>query len=434
MHPADTAFASTCLPRDAAPPELIRVLHVINGEHYAGAERVQDGLALRLPELGFAVGFACVKPQRFAAARHAQDSPLVEMPMRGGFDLRAAFRLARLIRRENYALVHTHTPRSVLVGAWAARLAGVPLVHHVHSQTAVEVGSSWGLRLSAWVERMSVRRAISVMAVSPSLRAYLIRSGYRPEQIVLVPNGVAAQDELPPEPRRTGPWTVGVVALFRPRKGLEVLLEALARLKAGGLPVRLRAVGRFETTAYENEVRRRAQQLELAGDVDWVGFRSDVLAELRQMDAFVLPSILCEALPMSILEAMAAGTTVVGSRVEGVTDIIRDGQDGVLVEPGDAADLARALHGVLTDAAAARRLRHAAWRRQAQSFSDRSMAAAVAAVYRRALGAGPGSGQGSVGGGQKLPTTDHRPLTTDHQSPTADHRPPTTADGRCGHV
>ena len=76
----------------------VRVLHVINGEHYAGAERVQDLLAAGLGPLGFDVSQACLKPGQFAAMRQAQSVPLHEVPMRNRFDLRPALKLARLVR------------------------------------------------------------------------------------------------------------------------------------------------------------------------------------------------------------------------------------------------------------------------------------------------------------------------------------------------
>ena len=75
-----------------------RVLHVINGEHYAGAERVQDLLAAQLPNFGFDVGFACVKLGRFADARTSRSVPLFEAPMQWRFDLRPAWRIAEMIR------------------------------------------------------------------------------------------------------------------------------------------------------------------------------------------------------------------------------------------------------------------------------------------------------------------------------------------------
>src|SRR5438552_1529894 len=81
-----------------------RVLHVINGEDYSGAERVQDLLALRLPEHGFEVSFACVKPGRFEACRQSRQSHLYELPMRHRFDLAPVWSLARLIRREGFVL------------------------------------------------------------------------------------------------------------------------------------------------------------------------------------------------------------------------------------------------------------------------------------------------------------------------------------------
>ncbi len=105
-------------PRDDVPR---RVLHVINGEHYAGAERVQDLLAMNLSRFGFEVGFACLKPGRFAMMRQALHAPLVELGMQSRFDLRPALRLARLVRREQYALVHTHTPRARWWAVWPRR-------------------------------------------------------------------------------------------------------------------------------------------------------------------------------------------------------------------------------------------------------------------------------------------------------------------------
>ena len=113
----------------------VNVLHVINGEHYAGAERMQDLLAQRLADHGFQAGFACLKPGRFPDARRGRQAPLYALPMRSRLDLRCVPRLVRIIRREGCRLVHTHTPRTALLGRLAALLAGVPMVYHVHSPT-----------------------------------------------------------------------------------------------------------------------------------------------------------------------------------------------------------------------------------------------------------------------------------------------------------
>src|SRR6185503_9296600 len=110
----------------------IRVLHVINGEHYAGAERVQDLLAARLPDYGVDVGFACLKPGQFPELRQSQATPLWELAMRSRIDVRPALRLAKIVRRERYDVLHTHSARALLIARLAAALCPAPIVHHVH--------------------------------------------------------------------------------------------------------------------------------------------------------------------------------------------------------------------------------------------------------------------------------------------------------------
>jgi glycosyltransferase involved in cell wall biosynthesis len=364
-----------------------RVLHVINGEHYSGAERVQDLLAGYLPACGYEVGFACVKPGRFPQARRHSEARLYALPMSSRFDLSCGRRLAELARDEGYALIHAHTPRSLMVGMRAARLAHVPLVYHVHSPAGRDSTRRIRNQINVWLERRAGHRAARLIAVSPSVRRYMLEQGFRASQVVCVPNGVPRIDAAP---RRKTPkkWTIGMAALFRPRKGVEVLLEAIAAVRAAGCDVRLRAIGPFETPAYEADVRGLVSRLGVAGAIDWTGFVTDIAAELRQIDVLALPSLFGEGLPMVVLEAMAAGVPVIASRVEGVPEAVIDRDDGLLVAPGDAGDLAGAVEelvrgvGGLDYVAMSR----AAQDRHAQYFSAEVMAQGVADVYDAVLG------------------------------------------------
>lgn len=373
----------TTATRQAA--KTINALHLVNGEHYSGAERVQDLLARQLPQYGCEVGFACVKPQRFPEARESKTAPLVEMPMRGRFDLRIVKQLEQLCRDEGYDLIHAHTPRTALVGRLAARRAGVPFVYHVHSPA----GRDSTRRLLNWinglVEWSVVRGADRLITVSPSLREYMIASGIRSDRITYVANGVpgarVAADRLPP----TSAWTLGMVALFRPRKGIETLLEALAVLRSRDVNVRLRAVGGFETPQYKAEVLGLAEKLDLAPAIDWIGFTRNVNRELTKIDLFVLPSLFGEGLPMVILEAMAAGLPVVASRVEGVPEAVVHRETGLLVEPGSVSQLAATIEEVVAREIDYNQLSRGARQRHAECFSDLAMAAGVATVYREVL-------------------------------------------------
>jgi glycosyltransferase involved in cell wall biosynthesis len=363
----------------------VPVLHVINGEFYSGAERVQDLLATALRAEGFEVGFACVKPGDFPCRRHDRRAPLHSLPMRSRLDLRVAVQLATVVREHGYRIVHAHTPRSALVGRLAALRAGVPFVYHVHSPTCRDSTQRLRNRLNSLIERLSLWRSNHLITVSSSLECHMRRLGYSPHTLTVVRNGVPASSVRRSPQRPEGEWMLGVVALFRPRKGLESLLEAIAILRNQDLPVRLRAIGGFESEHYRASLLERTQQLGIGDAIDWPGFCADVNCELAHLDLLVLPSLFGEGLPMVILEAMACGVPVVATRVEGVPEAVDDGVQGVLVRPQDAADLARGIARVVQGEMDWSALQRQAIAHHGAHFSDRSMAAGVAAVYRRAL-------------------------------------------------
>ncbi|NIL95695.1 MAG: glycosyltransferase [Planctomycetales bacterium] len=378
------AVESIPLPTGSEAQNL-RVLHVINGEHFAGAERVQDLLASRLPDCGFEVELAALKPGAFHSARKST-AVLHAVPMRSRFDLRPAWKLARLVQRRQCRLIHSHTPRAALVSSLAARLAGVPLVHHLHGQTATEMNRRLLGRINAAVEVCGMRAADRTIVVSATARRYALELGYDADRTCLVPNGVPAATGFSVSKQAHEGWTIGSVALFRPRKGIETLLQATARLRGKNLPVFLRLIGGFETAAYQQHLRGLAEELGIAPYVQWVGFTANVPAELGRLDAMVLPSLLAEGLPMAVIEAMAAGVPVVASRVDGIVDVIEHERTGLLCQPGDADALARQLARLLLGEVDADQLGELGRQRHKAAFSDQSMAAGVANVYRQVLG------------------------------------------------
>jgi glycosyltransferase involved in cell wall biosynthesis len=360
---------------------LRRVLHIINGEDYAGAERVQDLLAANLPQYGYQVDFVCIKRGLFAERRHCRSAGLLEMPAATPFGLAVSWRLAQRVRCQDYSLVHAHTPRSAIVAHWVARWTSRPFVYHVHSPASRDSTRPLQNWLNCRAERYFLSSAARLITVSGSLALHMAQLGYDERRIHVVPNGVNSGAE-PPERRRSGnAWTLGMVALFRPRKGVEVLLQGLRRMVDAGVDVRLRAIGGFQSSAYETEVHTLTARLGLSERVEWTGFCSDVRAELARLDVLVLPSLFGEGLPMVVLEAMAAGVPVVASRVEGVPEAVRDGVDGLLVPPGDPTALAARLTSLICGSVDCESLRRSARQRQVARFSDTSMARNVARIY-----------------------------------------------------
>lgn len=366
----------------------VKIMHVINGEHYAGAERVQDLLALQLPNFGYQVGFVCTKSGLFTENRMAKDVPLYDFTMRSRIDVKLAKGMARLAQKEGYKIIHTHTARSALLGAIASVMSGIPMVHHVHSPTTRDTEAGWRNLRNALVDNLCLRRARVLVAVSDSLREYLIEQGYGSKRIEVIANGVPLLDAVKVERRANEPLRIGMVALFRPRKGVEVLLRAMALLKQQGRAVHLHAVGPFETPEYGETVKQLSRELGVEQDVTWVGFTKAVNAEFPKMHVFALPSLFGEGMPMVVLEAMAVGLPIVSTRVEGIPQVVREGQDGLLVEPNDPVALARVLGDLAQDPARCLTMGANARQRQAESFSDVSMARGVAKIYNEVLAGG----------------------------------------------
>ena len=366
----------------------LRVLHVVNGEYYAGAERVQDLLAQHLPETGCDVGFACVKADQFPLQRQCQDVPLEQTARSYPWSAAAGGDIARIIREHPYDIVHSHTPRSAWAAARAAKVTGVPLVHTIHD---VSLGqpANWARKVVDRYTISQLRNAEFVTAVSPSTLdlAQRLRLGQRRR---MIRNGVPAAR---PGFHRTAPgqsnagrqWNLGTVALIRPCKGVEVLIRAVATLRRRGCPATATVVGTFDSQQYQRQIMDLVQRLDVAELIDFAGFSSDVPAHLEKFDLFVMPSVGPEGLPMVLLESMAHGLPTVGSDVSGIGDVVRPGVDGLLFPPGDDEALADAIETFISGEIDWKSMSDAARDRHAEEFSAQRMAMEFAQVYRELL-------------------------------------------------
>jgi glycosyltransferase involved in cell wall biosynthesis len=369
----------------AESPPRLRTLHIVNGEHYSGAERVQDLLAQRLPELGVGVDFVTLKGGKFIYERQARKSHVYEVPMRHRYDFAVVGEIATIAHSGGYRLLHAHTPRSALVTSRVARRLGIPWVYHVHSPVTRDSERWIQNHINSAVEWYCLRSASHVVVVAPSLLPYMHDRGLNTSQVTCVANGVPVSSRPRPVGEPRGTWTIGMVALFRPRKGLEVMLEALAQLAAQGYDVRLRAIGGFETEAYRQSMHELVARLRLEPVVEWTGFTSDVPSELAKIDLLAVPSLFGEGLPMVLLEGMAAGVPAVVSDVEGAATAVVDGKTGLLLPPGNASHLATAIASFVAGQVDYHAMAAAARQRHEEYFSDAAMARGVARVYESLL-------------------------------------------------
>jgi len=354
-----------------------KVLHLINGEFYSGAERVQDLLATCLPTYGWEVSFACLRPGKFLERKRV--AQVYEIPMRHRFDFSPIHHVIKVL--QEFQILHTHTPRAALIGRFAAAKANVPMVHHVHSPTRRDTENPIRNFINAHTENLYIRHARKLIAVSESMKRYLQSQHFSEDQIAVVPNGTSVWKSKCEWECPKGTWTIGTMALFRPRKGLEILISAIARLIQTNMPVRLLAVGGFETNSYQQSILNLANTLGISKHIEWTGFSNNVQTEFEKMDLFVLPSLYGEGLPMVLIEAMASGLPVIGSKVEGIPELLGNNEFGIVVEPNDPVTLQKGITYVLSLGNQAREIACAGHARQKIYFSDDSMARGVSKVY-----------------------------------------------------
>ncbi len=295
-----------------------------------------------------------------------------------------AARLARIIAREDPALVHLHSSKAGLAGRLALR-GRRPTVFQPHAWSFEAVRGPLHAAALAW-ERRAARWATAVLCVSEAERRRGVEQGVRAEWRV-IPIGVdldafppASPDERSAARRRLEleerPTVVCVGRLCR-QKGQDVLLDAWPRVVARVAEAQLVLVGDGPD---EKHLRRLAD-----GDVRLVGRRSDVADWLAAADVFALPSR-WEGMSIGMVEAMARGRSVVATDVPGAAEAL-DGEAGAIVPREDPAALADALAARLLDPARADAEGRSARERVERSHDLRAMTASLAELYEELLGA-----------------------------------------------
>ncbi|MEM8734201.1 MAG: glycosyltransferase family 4 protein [Planctomycetota bacterium] len=366
----------------------VPVMHVINGEHFAGAERVQQHLGKHLGRAGFDPIFACMKPGVFPELCDLRAHQILTAPMRNRLDFRVIHRISQEIQEQGVEILHAHTPRTAMITSILARREQLPWVYHVHSPAARNTTRGFFNRANTLVERFAIRSCNRLITVSRSLRREMLRLGVPRSRLSVVPNGVPATEPIEPVTRLDqDAWNIGMIALMRPRKGVEVALQSMQVLdsmqKAGN--IKMQFIGSFETNEYEQEIRLLEDQLCVGSRVHWQGFVRDVPSAIRKLDALILPSLFGEGMPMVVLEALSAGVPVIATNVEGTPEVIRHGHEGLIAEPGNAESLARCIVEMTSCRNRWAVYSQNAVERHRASFSDTIMTERVAQVYRKLL-------------------------------------------------
>ena len=306
--------------------------------------------------------------------------PVIEIPVRS-FTSLATLRLAAELRgyiiQHGFQVVHSYDA-SYVFACTVARFSGVPLT--IGSQLSYL--DTVDERTQMWL-RLGSRVPDAMLANCEAMRRYLIDDEHvRANRVEMIYNGVDTTQFYPPESRPGRPSIIGIVCALRPEKNLPLLQQAFAKVHAAHPELRLVIVG---SGAELKSLQENAARLEITDAIKFIPATRDVPDWFRKMDIFVLPSY-SEAFSNSLLEAMACGCAVVGSRVGGMPELTGANEErGLLFPSGDANELANQLERLIINDTLRRDLGTKAAKFAKESLSIEIAAERTGAMYERLL-------------------------------------------------
>lgn len=362
------------------------ILYFTNSTLWGGVEEHICGLLRNLSRDAFRTELVC-DPLLYERFRWAvsEDIPVRALRLSSLGDFAGALRLASLLRRERFHIVHSHMFWSSLFASPIARLCGVPIiVETLHGTEAWRKG--W--KANYLIDRATTRFVSKYVAVSEYDARFLQeKKGVARKKIAVIHNGAeVGRFSSTTSKRKALRQAMGfedsdciliMVARFHAGKGHRILFEAMRELVGAHPRLKLICLGQGDEEVQLRELRRA---LGLESCIQLAGQQQNVAEWLAAADMNVLPSFY-EGLPLTILEAMAAGLPTVASNVGGIPDVIEDGANGILVPPGDSHKLAAAISQLIEDCAMRTRMGEAARDRVSQRFTLEQQVSSTENMY-----------------------------------------------------
>lgn len=361
-----------------------RVLHVLANLGAGGAERMAVHIVLGLNRRRFEPAIVAYSGRYGSDLEQKLDKAGVKTWFLGkgpGFDARTYYRLHRVFREFRPDIVHTHV--HVMRYAFPSLVYFKPrlMIHTVNNIAECEIEPR-----ARWLQHLAYRRGVIPVAVAREVAASVERV-YGIGNSRVVWNCVPTDLYASPQTSR-GVWRAKqgfseedvlfiCVARFAPQKNHELLISAFAKGPASDPKAHLVLAGQGVLRA---QLQARVNELGLTSRVHFLGLRTDIPDVLGAADIFALSSDY-EGNPLSVIEAMAAGLPIVSTAVGGVPELLQDGKEGLIVQPGHCEQLSRAMITLLKDADLRRKMGVAAAVRAKKKFDVSAMVRAYEELY-----------------------------------------------------
>lgn len=359
-------------------------LHIDTARSWRGGQNQVLVTVLGLRALGHRAALVA-HPDGELRRRAAEGLDLVPLAPGHELDLKAAWKLSRVVQRLKPDVVHAHDPHGVAMASMAlSMLTRSPMPALVAARRV-----DFRLKRNSF-SRWKYRQVDLFIASSNAIRDLLIADGVEPAKVATVYEGIDVGRIARLEPVNVRALfflphnapVIGNVAALVPHKGQRHLIEAMPMVIAQVPDARLVILGEGPLRP---QLEHRVKQLHLERHVVLPGFRDDVLACIKGFDLFVLSSE-TEGLGTSLLDAMAAGKACVGTRAGGIPEAVTDGETGLVVPTHDPTALAHAIVRLLQDEPLRVQMAEAGRARAMEQFSVEKMVEGTLAAYGRLEG------------------------------------------------
>jgi glycosyltransferase involved in cell wall biosynthesis len=387
-------------PRDSTKPSVAAPTVVLETRVVRGSGGGPDKTILNTPRFltprGYRTICAYMHPpadpgfEKLRAKARQWNAPLFSVIDHGFWDLGVVPRMLNICRRERVTVWHGHDYKTNALGIVLRRFWPMRLVTTVHGWVQYTNRTP----LYYWIDRRCLPYYELVLCVSQDLYDRCLECGVPAERCVLIENAIDTDEFQRRIDRADGKrrlrlpmdrFMIGAVGRLSAEKGFDILIRAVERLTHAGSDVGLVIVGDGDES---QNLRDLIAERRLGERVQLLGYRADVAEIYQALDVFALSSYR-EGLPNVLLEAMAFEVPVVATRIAGIPDLVHDGDNGLLVNPGDVDDLATAIMRLHGDAAFRLRLGAAARRTIEERYSFRERMNKIAQLYDRLLNRAP---------------------------------------------
>jgi len=304
--------------------------------------------------------------------------------------LKGIWELKKIFRRCKPDVVHAHASMSA---RFAARLSWtkpkIVFTRHSVFEPSKKISEGLGKAVNGFVNNSTADR---IIAVADAAKDNIVKTGVNPDKVIVIKNGVQPLKKLSDEEKlkiksnynvAEDEYLLGIVARLNYVKGHTYILEAVKKLIDDGIKVKLLVAG---TGDYEDEIRRKTAELDIAYNVIMTGFVEDVTGIMNILDVNLNASFGTEATSLSLLEGMSIGIPAVVSDFGGNPGVIEHGVNGLIFKKCDSHDMYLKLKSILTDEEKMKDFREGSEKVFQDKFRAEVMTGDIQNVYESVMG------------------------------------------------